>query len=321
MGEPASGGAIPVPNRVFNVAMDDGAVIRVRRHGNQDGPRLVMSHGNGLAIDGYLPFWSLLCDRYEVVLFDFRNHGRNPLHGVSGHNWRTFIGDFERLSQAIAENLGSKRTAGVFHSLSAVTALLHSVEMGRRFDALVLFDPPIYPSDGHPLQPVQRADKSRMAARARRRTERYKHPRDFARQLASLPPFRRWVPEAYELMAEATLRHDPASGDWILACPRELEARVFESNSDPTLWSRIATCPVPLKLICADPGLEEVSAPTLVARALAAELGLEYEAIPDTTHFLQIERPPECVRALEAFLAKHGIVARASRSRVSRASA
>ena len=28
-----------------------------------------------------------------------------------------------------------------------------------------------------------------------------------------------------------------------------------------------------------------------------------YEAIPDTTHFLQIERPDECIRAMETFLA------------------
>ena len=58
--------------------MDDGAIIRIRQHGNPDGPRLALSHGNGLAIDGYLPFWGPLRERYELILFDFRNHGQNP---------------------------------------------------------------------------------------------------------------------------------------------------------------------------------------------------------------------------------------------------
>src|SRR5271154_465101 len=228
MKAPAPGAElVPAPNRTFSVTMDDGAVIYVRQHGKSDGPRLVISHGNGLAIDGYLPFWGPLCDRYEVVLFDFRNHGRNPPHGASGHNVPNFARDMDRLWQSVQENLGRKRTVGVFHSLSAITAIHHTLAMGPRWDALVLFDPPIFPRDGHPLQPLLEADKDALSARARRRTERYDDPRLFTRQLASLPAFSNWVPEAYELMARATLRFDDAAKGWILACPRELEAHIF----------------------------------------------------------------------------------------------
>ena len=297
--------------------MDDGAVIHMRRYGSPDGQRLVLSHGNGLAIDGYLPFWELLCDRYEVVLFDVRNHGRNPLHGLAGHNLPRFARDMERVWWAIQENLGGKKTAGVFHSLSSVTAVLHALEFGRRWDALVLFDPPIYPRQGHSLGPVQQADKDGLAARARRRTERYKHPRDLARQFASVPLFGRWKPEAYELMARATLRYDEASGDWVLACPRDLETHIFETNSDRTIWPRMAKLSVPIKLICADPDLEGAQAPALIGRAMAQELPLEYEVIPDTTHFLQIERPAECIRAMESFLNKHGFAVSTGLSNVS----
>jgi len=49
--------------------------------------------------------------------------------------------------------------------------------------------------------------------------------------------------------------------------------------------------------------------PGLLSKAVAEETAVEYEAIPDTTHFLQIERPEECVRAMESFLAKHGMAA------------
>ena len=88
---------MPKPHRVLDLKMDDGAIIRVRRHGNPAGPRLVLCHGNGLAIDAYLPFWNLLRDRYDLILFDVRNHGENPLHGGSGHDMAHFVVDLEKI--------------------------------------------------------------------------------------------------------------------------------------------------------------------------------------------------------------------------------
>src|SRR5271166_2029792 len=61
----------PEPLRTAKAVMHDGAVIYLRQHGNPNGPRLALSHGNGLATDGYLPFWGPLRDRYELIVFDF----------------------------------------------------------------------------------------------------------------------------------------------------------------------------------------------------------------------------------------------------------
>ncbi len=299
---------IPKPHAVFEAVMEDGATIRVRRHGVAGAPRLVLSHGNGLAIDGYFSFWGRLLDRYDVIVYDFRNHGQNPPHLPVHHHWKRFIQDDERIWHAIREQWGAKPMAGVFHSLSAVTAVMHTLEMGRRWDPLVLFDPPIHPREGHPLQAVQIFHEGEIAARARRRTERYKTPADLAQLFAHVPQFMLWRPEAYELMARATLRLDEAAGDWVLACPRELEAHVFESNRDATIWPRMKNLPVPCKLICGDPANEHKQPPALIGRAIAEETAVEYEAIPQTTHFLQIERPDECIRAMEAFLRKHGFL-------------
>jgi pimeloyl-ACP methyl ester carboxylesterase len=298
--------APPTPHRTLELRMDDGAIILVRQHGNVGGPRLVLSHGNGLAIDGYLPFWQPLCERYEVIVFDFRQHGRNPSDPRWAHDWPTFVTDMERVWQAINHSFGLKPTAGVFHSMSAIGSILHTLEYGRRWDLLALFDPPLYARDGHPLRTLNLAAKGDLAARARRRRQSYDSPDEFARQLASVPAFRRWVPEAYGLMALATLRRDEASGTWVLACPRELEARVFEATADPTIWPRMANLPVPVELICADPDAEDAGPPALIGRAMATEVPIEYEAIPDTSHFLQIERPQECIRTTEAFLIRHG---------------
>jgi len=289
--------------------MDDGAIIRVRRHGNPAGPRLVLSHGNGLATNLYFPFWNLLRERYDLVLFDVRNHGENPLHGGAGHDMPHFVADLETMLDGVQREFGNKPIAGVFHSLSGLIAIRHALQHPDRWRALVLFDPPLYPRDGHPLRNAQQNDKDSLSARARRRTERYKTPDDFAKQLASNRGFTRWRPEAYGLMARATLRQEPASGEWILACPRELEARVFEENRDPSLWVKLGEVKAAVKIIGADPNVEGAGPPALISKAVAEEIPIDYEAIPDTSHFLQIEQPEACVRAMETFLAKHGMAA------------
>jgi pimeloyl-ACP methyl ester carboxylesterase len=295
---------LPVPRHVIELTMQDGAVIRIRQHGNPDGPRLVLSHGNGLAIEGYYPFWRHLESRYALFLFDFRNHGQNPLSSFAHHNWPQFIQDLERIFDSIQANFGAKRTAGVFHSMSAVAAVMHTQRCGPRWDPLVLFDPPFYPPDGHPIREIQRGNEDDIASRAERRTPHYQDPMDLARQFQRRFPG--WVPEAYELMARATLRFDVNSHRWVLACPREYEAHIFRSNRETSTWHRLRAMPVPVKLICADP--VGGGPPALIGRALAQEAGVEYEAIPGASHFLQIERPQECIRAMESFLVKHRFI-------------
>jgi pimeloyl-ACP methyl ester carboxylesterase len=294
----------PAAHRVIELAMEDGAIIRIRQHGNPAGPRLALSHGNGLAIDGYLSFWGPLRERYELIIFDFRNHGQNPPHNFSHHNWPQFIKDLEYIFESVQEILGAKQTAGVFHSLSAVAAVMQTQRLGKRWDPLVLFDPPFYPPDGHPIRELQRGNEDDIAARAERRTWSYRDPMELARQFQRRFP--RWQPDAYELMARATLRYNDPAQQWILACPREYEAHIFRSNRETSTWRRLRDMPVPIKLICADPA--DGGPPALIGRALADEASLEYEAIPGTSHFLQIERPQECIRVMEAFLVKHGLV-------------
>jgi pimeloyl-ACP methyl ester carboxylesterase len=295
---------VPAPLRVIELATDDGAIIRVRQHGNPAGPRLALSHGNGLAIDGYLSFWGRLYERYELILFDFRNHGQNPLHSFPHHNWPQFIHDLERIFECVQQNLGVKRTAGVFHSLSAVTSVMQTQRMGKRWDPLVLFDPPFYPPDGHPIRELQRGTEDDIASRAERRTPSYADPMDLAQQFQRRFP--RWQPDAYELMARATLRYHASDGRWVLACPREYEAHVFRSNRETSTWQRLRHMPVAIKLICADPA--DGGPPALIGRALAAEASVEYEPIAGASHFLQIEQPQECIRGMEAFLVRHGFL-------------
>ena len=124
---------------MVEVRMDDGAPITLRRHGNPQGTRLVLSHANGLSADAYYPFWSLLAERFDLILYDFRNHGWNPVGNSVGdlgaHDIATFVRDNERVVQAIDRRFGDTPKIGVFHSLSAQTAVLQVAASGG-FSAL-----------------------------------------------------------------------------------------------------------------------------------------------------------------------------------------
>ena len=63
----------------------NGSIVHVRRHGAGQGPRLLLTHGNGLAADAYLPFWGGLTDRFEIFVHDLRNHGWNRPGRLENH--------------------------------------------------------------------------------------------------------------------------------------------------------------------------------------------------------------------------------------------
>ena len=92
---------IPEPISTRVVRLDYQAAATLRRHGNPAGPRLVLGHGNGLAIDAYYPFWSLLLNDFDVILHDLRNHGWNSRTGLEHHDVPTFIADHNRVLNAI----------------------------------------------------------------------------------------------------------------------------------------------------------------------------------------------------------------------------
>src|SRR5690606_18404385 len=96
----------PPPSQRADLTMKDGAVIRLRRYGRPGATRLVLSHGNGLAINAYAPFWLPLAESYDLVVFDMRNHGENPLHTQEGHVWESFFSDIEEIFQGIKAQFG-----------------------------------------------------------------------------------------------------------------------------------------------------------------------------------------------------------------------
>jgi len=284
--------------------MSDGAIMRVRRHGNAAGPRLLASHGNGFAIDGYFPFWRRLLGDFDLFVFDLRDHGWNPRHDAAAHSQRQMADDLEVVSRAIERHFGRRPTAGAFHSVSGVVSLLHAMTYGWRWDALILFDPPLAPPPGHPLHAVQRDFDLALDAWARQRRERFSSADELAEYFRNARRMRGWVEGAADLMARAITRPDREGV--MLVCPAAWEAEIYRQNLDSTAWSAVSRFSQELLIVSGDGDLPGADPPARIAKALQVETSVAVVPVRDTGHLLQIERPEPVERILREHLRARG---------------
>lgn len=304
---PAAVWEIPEPLFVCEVRPDADTVITLRRHGNPAGPRLVLTHGNGLAVDLYYPFWSRLADDFDLIVYDLRNHGWNGVGAIGDHNLPTFVRDHNCILAAIDETYGKKPKIGVFHSVSSLVALMSAsilAEPGTStgetaFAALVLFDPSLCKPGASQAKMDEAAEKT--AAMIRRRSNRFKSREEYIELLEYMPLFRNVVPGVRELVAQTTLRNAADAQVYELRCPPDYEAQIIDYVRSFAPLVDFDTLHCPTKAICADPTLPYSYLPTFDMNGI---LSIDYDFLPDATHFMQLEQPGECVALMREFLEK-----------------
>ena len=293
---------LPRPVAECQVQGTDGSTISIRRHGNPDGPQLVFSHGNGLAVDAYFPFWSLFTNRFDVIVFDLRNHGKSPVGAMSAHNVAGFMRDTGSVLRALDQQFGRKPRAGVFHSISALAALLHSME-NECFRALVLFDPPLRkPGVSH-----EEFDEAALKAAimTRNRTDHFTSREEYVELLDFFPAYRRTVAGFTDLLAKTTLRLSSCRDRYELCCPGKYEAQAYEYAS---VWGSLVefeSIVCPMKVIGADPTLPYSFLPSMDFGDIEQ---VDYDFLPETTHFLQVEEPGNCKEIVLTFLGDAGFL-------------
>ena len=293
---------VPDPLSTVSVPMDDGTMVVLRRHGNPAGPRLVLSHGNGLAIDLYYPFWSRLTSRFDLIVYDMRNHGWNPLGPLSGHTPPMLARDHDRVLEAIDRHYGAKPKVGVYHSFSALTVLL-APGSGAGLSALVLFDPPIR----KPNVDRNAYDDAgaQLAEAARKRRALFSTKGEFIERARSSPNFERAVPGVVELLADTTLREASTGDGYELSCPALYEAQIIEYGRIFVSVVDLASYRCPIKVIGADPTLPFSYLPTFDLHEMVE---VDYDFLPGASHFLQLEQPDECIALMLAFLEQRDLL-------------
>jgi pimeloyl-ACP methyl ester carboxylesterase len=295
-----------VPVDIFSATMTDGVQLRIRRGGNPEGVRLYLSNGNGFAIDGYRVFWEPLLGEFDLILFDMRNHGRNDPSGADGHHYLQMATDIGSVFHEVDSRLGHRPSVGVFHSMSGRASMKHSVQMEWVWDALVLFDPPDVPPPGHEHYEAMRGFELRLMQWALERQDSFASPDELLQSYSTNRAQGRWAVQARSDMAHAILR-SADDRSYRLVCRRELEASIYLAALTLNLWPPAKAYGGPVKLIGADPEAKGASPTAAANLALAREGGYEYEAVPETGHLLQIERPDACREAMLSFLREHSL--------------
>lgn len=298
---------VPPPHSVFDAVMDDGAVIRLRRHGNKAGPRAIVSHGNGLAINGYFAYWSLLLADFDVVVFDFRNSGENPVHDGE-HSYDRFLKDLTTIYDVVDGEFGEKEQLGIFHSMSSRTNLKYALDGNRRLDGLIVFDPPMVPPKDHPLYQRLQGEEAVLWRWAQTRPDGFADADEQAELFKKSRMLSKWVDGAYHLMAESILRRDKNTGKRMLVCSGRREADIYRQNAELNIWPQADEFPMPVLVIASDPDSEIPSAPGYACRALRDECGWAYECVLGTGHFLQIQEPEICARITRQFAVDAGFL-------------
>ena len=291
---------VPEPEAVHEVRGADGYLIAVRRYGNPDGPRLVMSHGNGFAIDAYWPFWSRFIQNFDVFVHDIRSHGRNPAGDLDAHTIPMIAEDFTCISRTIDRSFGARPKVGVFHSLSAL-AVLHA-PIANEYSALVLFDPPIM-VPGRTMGELERVGFV-IGRATRKRRDRFETPAAYAEYLSARDAFTGLDSGGLELLARTTLRRIGNGAGFKLSCPREHEARMWDSLYPFARMVNYGGIICPIKVIGSDPTMPNTFAPST---QVPEQLRLDYDFVPETTHLLQLENPEACANLTLTYLARRGL--------------
>ncbi|MCC2098726.1 MAG: alpha/beta hydrolase [Hyphomicrobiales bacterium] len=285
----------------IEVAIEGGAGLVIRRHANPGRPRLLLSHGNGFAIDGYRALWSLFADDFELVLFDQRNHGRNPLGPIETHSVAAMAGDHLTVQKAIVEAWGPRFTTGLFHSVSSIASIRASRDHQAQWDALVLFDPPLIAPEGNALRAKgQRIDEI-LSDFARNRPHHFTDPSEQA-AIYRTQIGREWVEGADLDMARAVTR-PAADGGYDLCCPGEYEARIYYDNAHFESYQALSSLRQPTLIIGADPEHGRPMPPALVGPVAAREHGIPHIIVPGTGHMLQVEKPDIIAEHVRTFVA------------------
>lgn len=149
-----------------------------------------------------------------------------------------------------------------------------------RFRALVLIEPIVFPG------PYRREGREEMASRATRRRRVFGSREEAADNFRGRGAFKGWVDEALDGYIECGLVGD---SEVSLACAPEIEADIYRAWRDHDTWEKVVSIDVPVLLMAGEKS-------NTITPDFARQQGDRFpragvEIVPDTGHFLPMERP------------------------------
>ncbi len=282
------------------LTLTDGAQVMLRRHGNPDAPRLLVSHGTGFAVDGFSRMWRPLCNGFDVITFDLRHHGLNPPCDPMSIDAERQNLDMAEVVAGVGESFGARPAAGLFHSISALAALRVETLTPGTFSHLVLMEPPAPPPAGHKLCEAFEAGRVALAERSARRQSDFGSVEELAAKYQGRPAFSCFEEGAAQELATSILQKTGVG--FSLRCTPLAESRYYETNHDDGLFNRADCVGCPVLMLAGRNDLAHAGTPAQIAVELAHAGGYDYAELARATHMMPLERPQTVAAITRAFL-------------------
>lgn len=264
------------------------------------GPQAHFLHGNGFCAGTYSPFIKHLSEELHIFASDIRGHGSSDLPSIQRiRSWTIFAEDLKTL----IEQTMVPPVIGMGHSLGAVTTYIAAAKYPHLFSSIILIDPVILPNRllwliaG--LKVLGLRGNLPLAKTARRRRRNFRGKEEALRLFtAGRGIFKNWSKEFVHAYLECGLL-EKDSQKAVLKCDPELEAQIFESVPI-NVWSYAK------KIFCPVLALRGELSDTFLADAAERLKGRisDYEliTIPNSGHFIPMEKPRACADAISDFV-------------------
>jgi len=253
------------------------------------GPTALLVHANSLCASPWEPVARALTARHHVLAYDLRGHGGSdkPPAGGGHYVWRQFADDLI----AVAEARGPIGVC-IAHSFTGSCAILAAARRPELFGALVVVDPVLLPED--------KAVAAAVAAATRDKAPRGFASRDEAKQkLRRNMLFERVRDDCLELYLDDGFVA-AADGSLAVACPRDIEAEVYENRLGGDVFVDAAKAiTMPLAVVWAGTRRKGESERAIdYARAIGSGPNRRFVQLDGLGHFAPLESPERVVDAI-----------------------
>lgn len=269
------------------------------------GPLTHFSHATGLCAGLYTPLAEKLSSHLHVVGMDDRGHGKTGAltNTRKLKNWDIFAEDQEHFFRYLSEPM-----IAMGHSRGAVASMILAIKRPALIRALILIDPTILPLSWmwwwFLLKKLGLARLVPIAYKATRRKAIWPDKKAILDAYRSKGMFAHWKEGFLEsYIADGT--EETEDGNIRLSCDPIWESRCFASCPHD-IWRYIPLLRTPCLFLY---GLKsDICLKPTIRRFERLVPGATLHGFENTTHFVPMERPDECVEAILDFLKDHGIL-------------
>jgi pimeloyl-ACP methyl ester carboxylesterase len=247
-----------------------------------DGPSLLFAHATGFHARCWDYIIRMLPGRHCIAL-DSRGHGRSSKPGLPCL-WR----DFGKDLAAVAGHLNVRNAVGIGHSSGGYMTVLAAALRPETYAGLLLLDPTIYPREEYGKPAPDTSFTLRRRAVWNSADEMFERFRD-------RHPFNLWQPAILRDYCDFGIL--PNGSGYVLACPPEVEASIYENSktAEADVYPEVAavrqTVVVMRAGIPRTPGAFDLAAsPTAVDLASKFAKGRDV-VLPGCSHYIPMEMP------------------------------